>query len=92
VLDLYATLLALRRDHPILTDPVADQRVEVDGNLMSVTRRLDGTESVLTMNFDDQSHEDGSDSPVVFDTAGTNAVSSLAPWSARLRVDTSAPG
>lgn len=89
MLDLYRTLLSLRRDHPVLTDPDADQRVEVDGALMLVTRRLDGTESVLTLNFADAVRDDASDAPVIFDSSTSDA-DGVAPWSARLRITTPA--
>ncbi len=85
VLDLHTTLLAVRRDHRILTDPAAEQHVEVDGDLMVVTRRMDGVSSILTMNFGDTSRDDGSDLPVVVDTSGDPA-GEISAWSARLRI------
>ncbi len=88
-LDLYRTLLALRREHAVLTSPQADQGVEVDGDLMLVTRRLDGIESVLMMNFGEYVVEDRLTTPVVFDSAVPHA-NGLGPWSARLHI--SAPG
>ena len=87
VLDLYRSLLALRRGHSVLTDPGAVQQVDVDGDLMIVTRRLDGVESVLTLNFSDEPQDDASDAPIVFDSSPVDG-DDLAPWSARLRIST----
>lgn len=89
VLDLYRTLLTLRREHPVLTDPEATQRVEVDGDVMRVTRRLGEAESVLSMNFGDADGDDGSAAPLVFDSSSSDG-DRLAPWSARLRIATTA--
>lgn len=86
VLDLYSTLLGLRRDHRVLTDPAAEQRVEVDGDLMVVTRSLDGISSILTMNFGDGSRESGSTYPLVLDTSTDDDADRISPWSARLHI------
>ena len=92
MLDLYRTLITLRRTLRILTAPDAEQHVEVHGDLMVVTRRLEGTESRLAMNFGDHACDDPSNSPVVVDSSpadGRRGV--IAPWSARLRVDAPTP-
>jgi maltooligosyltrehalose trehalohydrolase len=85
LLELYRTLLIVRRDHAILTAPDADQTVQLDGSLMTVTRRLGDLESVLAMNFGDSPVDDvASQAPVVVDTSSTDGP--VAPWSARLRL------
>lgn len=85
LLELYRALLSVRRDHPILTDPDADQSVRLDGALMTVTRRLGDVESVLAMNFGNSPVDDtASQAPIVVDTAGGDGP--IAAWSARLRL------
>lgn len=86
VLELYRALLRLRREHPILTDPAAEQDVDVTGPVMTVTRRLDGQMSVLTMNFggDDVDDPTGDTGDIVLDTSAGD--DRLTAWRARLRV------
>ncbi|MEP4651591.1 MAG: malto-oligosyltrehalose trehalohydrolase, partial [Ilumatobacter sp.] len=89
VLDLYRELLRIRREHPVLTDADAEQDVTVDGFVMTVRRRSNGTESILILNFgDEDAGLESSDVEVhatVLDTSGATH-GALAPWSARLRV------
>jgi maltooligosyltrehalose trehalohydrolase len=89
-------LLRLRREVAVLTDPTADQRVSVAGDVMTVERRAGGTTATLVFNFSADTVDGPADGEVLFDTAderwsGTGASTAapsdqLAPWSARLTV------
>jgi len=94
LLDWYTSLLALRRVHPVLTDPAATQTVHESGDLIVLERRLGDAVSVLALNFDDAERRDewtgvGS---IAADSSWSNDGDSdspdpdtIAPWSARLR-------
>lgn len=92
-------LLRLRREHPVLTDPAADQQVSSVGAAVLVERSVPGTTARLVLNFSAEpvpfrtgDPRPGSGHPA-FDTddsrwGGTSASTSdgdtVAPWSARL--------
>lgn len=90
-------LLRLRREHPVLTDPAADQQVSSVGAAVLVERSVPGTTARLVLNFSAEpvpfrtgDPRPGSGHPA-FDTddsrwGGTSASDgdTVAPWSARL--------
>ncbi len=100
LLELYTTLLRVRRQHPVLTDPDAEQTVDLDGDLLVVTRTLGDATSALILNFgDEERNDDHTDTgDVVIDTGdvaigtaidtarGSVDVGRVGAWSARLRI------
>ena len=85
LLELSTRLLAIRRAHPVLTDPVAMQHVQVVDDLMVVTRLLGRSRAILSLNFASGDRADGSAGEIVADT-GNGSLSDIAGHSARLRV------
>ena len=94
-LAMYTELLRLRRAHPILTDPGAQQHVSFHDDALFVVRSLPGETAALVLNF----CADGVDHPapdpveaVVFDSDDPRwggpgwSVDRIAPWSARLSI------
>ena len=81
VLDTYRELIRLRRAHPVLTDPAAEQEVELDGDVVVLRRRLDGVEATLTLNFSDAPDEidraPGAD--VAFDSSAASDAPATTP-------------
>ena len=58
MLALVRQLLAVRRGHPLLHDPGADESVAyIDGQIAVVYRRLGTVESAVALNFSDTSNE-----------------------------------
>ncbi len=94
-LAMYTELLRVRREHPVLTDPAAQQHVSIVGNAMFVVRSIPTATASLVFNFSGEPVEhpapDRSDA-IVFDTedprwrgAGSE-LATIAPWSARLSI------
>ncbi len=94
-LAMYTELLRLRRVHPILTDPGAQQHVSLLDDALFVVRSLPGRTASLVFNFS----ADGVDHPapdptddIVFDSddvrwgGSGRSVDHIAPWSARLSI------
>ena len=94
-LAMYTELIRLRRDHPVLTDPDAQQHVSFLHGVVSVIRSVPDATATLVFNFS----PDGVDHPapgpvdaVVFDSDAEPwggpgwTPDRLAPWSARLSV------
>ena len=83
----YTRLLAIRRDHPVLTDPTATHEVRRDGDLLIVRRHLDDRTSVLSLNFGAEAYPDefANVGPIVADSTSEPTETRINPWSARLR-------
>ncbi len=83
----YTELIALRRTHPVLTDPAADHDVRLDGDLLQIERRLGDTSSVLLLNFGGQEAADPTSGggTIAADSAREDDAT-IAPWAARLRL------
>ena len=99
-LAMYTELLRIRREHPVLTDPAAQQHVSIVGDTMFVVRSLPDVTASLVFNFSGDSPEhpapDAADTSV-FDSddprwcgdhpdAGPTDTATIAPWSARLSI------
>jgi maltooligosyltrehalose trehalohydrolase len=94
-LAMYTELLRLRREHPVLTDPTAQQHVSVVGDAIFVVRSTAEATASLVLNFRDESRDHPAPDPlaaIVFDTdderwdgAGIDPTT-IAPWSARLSI------
>ncbi|MGA9277590.1 malto-oligosyltrehalose trehalohydrolase [Ilumatobacter sp.] len=84
----YTELIAIRRSHPVLTDPTAEQVVALDGDVVIVERRLGDATSVLVLNFGDAPHTDArtETGPIIADSSLAQSATVTA-WSARLRID-----
>jgi glycosidase len=94
LLAMYTELIRLRREHPILTDPEAQQHVSFVDDTMSVVRSLPGTTAAMVFNFSPEAIDHPSPDPdaVVFDSDDERwqgpgwSADRLAPWSARLSI------
>ncbi len=99
-LAMYTELLRIRREHPVLTDPAAQQHVSIVGDTMFVVRSLPDVTASLVFNFSGDSLEHPAADPadaIVFDSddprwrgdhpdAGPADTATIAPWSARLSI------
>jgi maltooligosyltrehalose trehalohydrolase len=94
-LAMYTELLRVRREHPVVTDPNAQQHASIVGNMFSVIRSIGTTSASLVFNFSadvvDHPAPDPTDS-IVFDTdderwggPGYDPAATGA-WSARLSI------
>ncbi len=96
-LALYTELLRIRREHPVLTDPAAQQHVSIVGDTMFVVRSLPGATASLVFNFSSDPVAHPAPDPagaIVFDSedarwrgAGADLgadPATITPWSARL--------
>ena len=94
-LAMYRELIRVRRSHPILTDPTAQQHVSCVDDVVFVVRSMPGTTASLALNFS----PDGVDHPapdpadaVVFDSDDPKwggpgwSPDRVAPWSAHLSI------
>ena len=99
-LAMYTELLRIRREHPVLTDPAAQQHVSIVGDTMFVVRSLPDVTASLVFNFSGDSLEHPAADPaaaIVFDSddprwsgdhpdAAPADTATIAPWSARLSI------
>jgi maltooligosyltrehalose trehalohydrolase len=94
-LAMYTELLRIRREHPVLTDHAAEQRVSIVGGAVLVVRSLPGATASLVFNFSDTRFDQSTTEPagaVVFDSnderwGGPGWVAErIGAWSARLSV------
>ncbi len=94
-LAMYTELLRLRREHPVLTDPAAEQHVSIVEDVIVVARSNASATASLVFNFssvvvDTPAPDDASS--VVFDTdderwgGGGASPSSIGAWAARLTI------
>jgi maltooligosyltrehalose trehalohydrolase len=83
LLAMYTELIRLRRDEPVITDPDAEQRVVLDGKLLTVIRTSTSSTSVVRFNFSDEpATVDGADlgDGVSVDDAALRFDSASAAW------------
>jgi maltooligosyltrehalose trehalohydrolase len=94
-LAMYTELLRIRREHPVLTDPAAHQRVSIVDDVVLVVRSCPGATASLVFNFSDTRFDHPTTDPagaVVFDSnderwGGPGRVTDrIGAWSARLSV------
>jgi maltooligosyltrehalose trehalohydrolase len=92
-LALYTELLRVRREHPVLTDPAAQQHVSIVDDAIFVVRSLPGITASLSFNFSDATVPHPAPNPadaIVFDTdderwgGNGSEAPSVGAWSARL--------
>ncbi len=98
-LAMYTELLRLRREHPVLTDPAAQQHVSIMGDTMFVVHSTPDATASLVLHFSGESLDHPAPDPagsIVFDSDDPRWVGSgvddradpatITPWSARLSI------
>ena len=96
---MYTELLRLRREHPVLTDPAAQQHVSIVGDTMFVVRSVPGATASLAFNFSGDSLDHPAPDPadaIVFDSddprwRGDHADTDWAPTASTASTATIAP-
>jgi maltooligosyltrehalose trehalohydrolase len=90
LLAMYTDLLRVRREHPVLTDPGAQQDVSFDDGVITVERRLDEQTAFLRFNFTSEQIAVAASGDIVVDTSDDawggpgRQADVVGPWSARV--------
>jgi maltooligosyltrehalose trehalohydrolase len=96
-LAMYTELLRIRRNHPVLTAPAAQQHVSIEDHTVFVVRSTPDATATLVFNFCGDTVDRSASEPaddIVFDSdderwGGPGAAPDrIAPWSARLSITT----
>ena len=95
LLAMYSDLFRLRRDLPVLSDPDADQRVLLDGSLLTLIRTSPTSVSVTRFNFSDapvdEAGSDLSDIGIELDVDSMRFDSSASQWGAEATTSAGLP-